>query len=188
MWFVTVCGSFALIFRTLKRGSIMILGTAKLTPMILDHLSRASLYFGLGSGIRTGLEFLSRPDLARLEGRYELPDSGGSYAIVEKEKLSRVAEGARWEAHRKMIDLHFLIHGEEWMGYADVCRLEMEQYHEEGDYSLGDGEGDRFLLRSGYFTIMFPEDAHQPSLAPDDQPSLIRRVVVKVPVASLSFA
>jgi len=155
--------------------------------MIIDHIRRAEQFYVLGIGIRAGLQFLARPDLSMLKGRYDLPDSGGSYAVVQEESETRLRAQSKWEAHRKMIDIQFLIHGKEMMGYTDISNLMMEEYHDDGDYCLGEGDGDWLHLDAQYFMILFPQDAHMPSIA-FAEPQKIKKVVVKVPVETLRFS
>ncbi len=155
--------------------------------MIIDHLRRAKQFYALGIGIRAGLQFLARPDLITLEkGRYDLPDSGGSYALVQEHE-TKLRAHAKWEAHRKMIDLQFMVCGQELMGYADIARLEMGEYHADDDYCLGEGDGEWLRLDAQYFMILFPQDAHMPSIAVAD-PQKVKKVVVKIPVETLGEA
>lgn len=62
--------------------------------MIIDRLRHAKQFHGRGIGIRAGLQFLARPDLITLEkGRYDLPDSGGSYALMQEHETKLRAHG-----------------------------------------------------------------------------------------------
>jgi len=155
--------------------------------MIIDHLRHAKQFYALGIGVRAGLQFLARPDLMILEkGRYDLPDSGGSYALVQ-EPETKLRLGAKWEAHRKMIDLQFMVRGRELMGYADIARLKMGEYHDADDYCLGEGDGEWLRLDDQYFMILFPQDGHMPSIAVTG-PEKVRKVVVKIPVETLPIS
>jgi len=152
--------------------------------MIIDHIRNAKPLHALGIGVRAGLEFLARPDLHTLEkGRYDLPDSGGSYALIQEHETKLRTE-AKWEAHRKMIDLQFMVRGQELMGYADITRLKMGEYRQDDDYCLGEGDGDWLRLDEQYFLILFPQDGHMPSIAVNE-PETVRKVVVKIPVETL---
>lgn len=152
--------------------------------MIIDHLRHAKQFHVLGIGVRAGLEFLARPDLHTLEkGRYALLDSGGSYALVQEHETKLRAQ-AKWEAHRKMIDLQFMVRGRELIGYADIARLKMEEYHDADDYCLGEGDGEWLRLDDQYFMILFPQDGHMPSIAVAE-PQKVRKVVVKIPMETL---
>jgi biofilm protein TabA len=152
--------------------------------MIIDHIRNAKPFHVLGIGVRAGLQFLARPDLITLEvGRHELPDSGGSFALVQEHE-TKLRSHAKWEAHRKMIDLQFMVRGHELMGYADITKLEMGAYHADDDYCLGEGEGEWLRLDDQYFMILFPQDGHMPSIT-ITEPQKVRKVVVKIPVETL---
>ena len=101
-----------------------------------------------------------------------------------QEHETKLRAQAKWEAHRKMIDLQFMVRGQELMGYADIVRLKMEEYHDADDYCLGEGDGDWLRLDTRYFMILFPWDGHMPSIAIAESQK-IKKVVVKIPVETL---
>jgi len=149
--------------------------------MVIDHISRASTYHGLGRGIRDALQFLAQADLAATSpGRHEL--SGGSYAIVS-EYDTKAAEGALYEAHRRFVDVQFIVSGSERIGYAPLEALSaVGAYDDERDVVKLEGAGDLLLLPAGTFAILWPGDGHMPGISAGDAPAHVRKVVVKVPV------
>lgn len=85
-----------------------------------------------------------------------------------------------FEAHKKFIDVHYILSGEEKFGYANIDRLQTKQsYNEADDYELLEGEVNAILLKEGDFMITFPEDAHIPDFEKTNDDKLVR-VVVKV--------
>ena len=38
------------------------------------------------------------------------------------------------------------------------------------------------IIGNGYFVVVWPDDAHEPLLAVDGKPELVKKVVLKVPV------
>lgn len=150
--------------------------------MVIDHLSRASAYHGLGRGIRDALRFLAQADLAALSpGRHEL--SGGSHAIVS-EYETRPVEGSLYEAHRRLIDVQFVVSGLERIGYAPLEVLrEAQAYDDERDVVKLDGAGDLIRMTPGTFAILWPDDGHMPGIHAGERPARVRKVVVKVPVS-----
>jgi len=150
--------------------------------LVIDHLSRACVYYGLGRGIRDALRFLAQADLAAVSpGRHEL--SGGSYAMVS-EYETKAAEGALYEAHRRFVDVQFVVSGSERIGYAPLEALrEAQPYDDERDVVKLEGEGDPVLLTAGQFAVLWPGDGHMPGIHAGDRPAHVRKVVIKVPVA-----
>jgi YhcH/YjgK/YiaL family protein len=101
-----------------------------------------------------------------------------------QEHETKLRTHAKWETHRKMVDLQFMIHGQELMGYADIAKLKMGEYHADDDYCLGEGNGEWLRLDEQYFMFLFPQDGHMPSTA-ITEPQLVKKVVVKIPVGTL---
>jgi YhcH/YjgK/YiaL family protein len=148
--------------------------------MILDDLANAARYEKLHPGFRPGFEFLRRPDLRTLDtGRHEL-DGERVFALLNRE-LGRGREGARLEAHRKYIDIQFLVDGDEEIGWRPTaeCREVSEPYDEARDVGFfADPPQAWIALPKGKFMIFFPDDAHAPLAATG--PNL--KAVIKVAV------
>ena len=117
-------------------------------------------------------------DMARSipEGKYDL--YGGAYYSVVTSK-SRPIEDALFEAHRKYIDLQYILTGSETMGCAYLGSVkETVEYSEEKDCAFYSGEGELTLYNEGDFVFFFPEDAHMPAVGEGS----CKKVIVKIPV------
>jgi YhcH/YjgK/YiaL family protein len=146
--------------------------------MIIDRLENAGLYRGLGKGIALALDSLR---VQREPGRHEL-DGSNVLALVQQYQTKPLIEG-KWEAHRKHIDVQFVLSGVERIGWTPVNQLTLtESYNEAKDVAFYTGSGDFVTVPEGSFVILFPEDAHMPGLAVD-APSPVTKVVVKVRVS-----
>ena len=56
-------------------------------------------------------------------------------------------------------------------------------YDESKDAArYADCPGADLVIGSGYFLVVFPDDAHEPGLAPDGKCAPVKKVVMKVPV------
>lgn len=149
--------------------------------MIIDKRKNAYLYFTLGERLAAGLRYLQETNLARVEpGRHEI-DGTNVYAIV-MEYDTEPAEECFWEAHRRYIDIQYVVSGVERMGYANLDRLETDDlYDEETDILKLKAEGDMLVVPAGHFVIFYPHEAHMPGVALDE-PQLVKKAVVKVRV------
>jgi YhcH/YjgK/YiaL family protein len=147
--------------------------------MIIDHIDNAGLYYHLGTGIEAGLRFLCGGGLERLPaGRHEIKGDA-LYAMVSEYK-TRLRAQARWEAHRRYIDIQYIASGVEAIGYQCVSNLEVETpYSGENDALFLKGAGSRLIVAPKFFAIFFPQDAHQPGLSVL-RPQMVRKIVVKV--------
>ena len=147
--------------------------------MVHDHITHASEYFNLSRGIRTALEYLARTDLERLaEGRHDV-DGDRVFALVS-DYQTRQPHDAFWEAHRQHVDVQFVVHGRERIGYANLDRFAVEPHDADRDLTVARGVAGGFAaVGAGEFVILFPNDVHMPGLQVDG-PDAVRKVVVKV--------
>jgi YhcH/YjgK/YiaL family protein len=124
--------------------------------------------------------FLSNAGIEDLEpGVY--PVLGNEVYAMVSEYTTRPLAEARFEAHRKYADVQYLINGTELIGLGNTQDARVsEPYSEEKDVEFFHAMGGKLLhADSKVFFIFFPEDAHQPCIAPKD-PSKVKKVVVKV--------
>ena len=150
--------------------------------MIIDRLSNGEYYKGLGKKLDQGFAFLAETDFCGLEdGRIDI-DGDALYAILSAGATKPAGDGV-WEAHRKYIDIQYVIAGAERMGWAPVEELEPKgEYDPEKDALFLEGVGSFFLVKEGCFAVFGPHDAHMPGLSVGAQPALARKAVVKVKV------
>jgi len=149
--------------------------------MILDYLKNAKLYYGVSEGLEKGFKFLQENDFSKMEpGRYEI-DGSNVYAMVQQYD-TKLIENCRWEAHRKYIDIQYIVSGKEKMGYSNIKNMKEIEYKEEKDFVHMDGNGDFVTVEAGEFAVFFPEDVHAPCVSINDDPKPVKKVVVKVRV------
>ena len=149
--------------------------------MIYDRLERANTYSGCHRLFDSAIEFLRRSDLSSMEeGRYELAD--GAYASIQV-YTTNPRSRCDYESHRKYVDVQFLLLGKEWIYVSSPDLLEVTHpYVTNEDCARYEGEAaSRVLARPGSFVVLFPHDAHMPTVAVDS-PRRVKKVVVKLPV------
>lgn len=147
--------------------------------MILDSLSNAAKYTGLKIGLSEAFGFLDQPGLAELpEGNHEIAGDR-VYAIIAREE-GRTVEDGKLEAHRKYIDIQYVISGDESMGWKNREGLvNSMDYDEERDLEFFEENPDSIVcVPPGSFAIFLPTDAHLPLIGKGQ----IHKVVVKVAV------
>ena len=149
--------------------------------MIFDTLDNIELYKGLSEDIYEGLKFLKQatPDLSC--GIHEI--NSRVKAIVSEYETKAINEYG-YEAHKKFIDIQYLL-----KGFEKVCCLPIEQLKEMKPYSE---ENDaafykpiinpiEMTLGNGYFAIYYPQDGHMPQLC-INEPMIVKKVVIKVKI------
>jgi len=148
--------------------------------MVIDLLSNAHLYAGLGERIARAFSWVQGQTLADLApGRYEI-DGTLIFALVSDYVTKPAAEG-RWEAHRKYLDLQCLASGRESIGYTPLVTLVGGQYIPENDITWLTGHGSFLTMEAGRFMLLWPGDGHMPGIAIDG-PEPVKKVVVKIAV------
>ena len=123
---------------------------------------------------------------AQATGTAQKIELGGGMFVMEQVYLTKTRAEVFFETHRKMIDIQVVIEGEELMEVADSARLKVrEPYNPDRDLVIYHDTADASLWKmpAGQATIFFPVDAHMGSLRLGAAPALVRKCVVKVPVA-----
>jgi len=147
--------------------------------MVFDSLDNADFYYNLSPHIKKGLLFLKNTqNLMDLPiGRVEI-DGDNVFALVQ-EYETKSFNIDMWEAHKKYFDIQFIVKGTEAIKIARIeDMIPNTKYHEDGDYWLFSGEGNDTKLTENQFTILGPEDIHQPGIS-IEEPQKIKKIVVK---------
>jgi YhcH/YjgK/YiaL family protein len=128
-------------------------------------------------------KFLKGNDLAKLElKRYDI-DGDNLFATVS-EYQSKNEVSAKFEAHRKYIDIQYVITGKEIMNIAPVKTVSevLNPYDATKDIEfITVSNIVNYKANPSNYFIFFPSDAHRPGLK-DGANSLVRKVVIKVKV------
>lgn len=156
--------------------------------MICDHIHNIHLYKGLSPALDTALEFIAGAKLPMDNGTTLL--AHGVKAIVSEYVTKPAGSPKQYEAHLKYADVQFLLAGSELLR---CCPLEFltpaTDYDEAGDCRFYDEPSPSapgapsvaLRLGSGYFAVVFSDDANIPQFAVGE-PEAVKKVVVKVPV------
>lgn len=126
-------------------------------------------------------DYLKNTDLAALNtGRYFLKSD--SLIVIVDEYNTKNPEETKYEAHKKYIDIQYLIKGEEKIG---VSKLQKDSkvvisYDETKDIAFYDMAEENYrTANSSVFFIFFPEDAHRPCVKTDEN-SPVKKIVFKI--------
>ena len=108
---------------------------------------------------------------------YPLSDGNRFFVAVGTTKAPDVAE-----AHRKYMDIQYIVKGKEVMGWADLsaCTPTVD-FNEEKDIGMYTGDFEYITINEGICYVAFPEDAHMPGRHLE-VPNDFVKVVVKLKV------
>ena len=148
--------------------------------MIFDTLKNIDNYKGLGR-VYTALEFLKNTDFNTMElGRYELDGDNIFYMV---QSYDTDPEKTIAEAHKKYIDIQFMVKGEELIGVAPIGYDEKEtEAKPENDVWFYECKTEAITLIENSFMVLYPNDLHCPGVATNNKSMTCKKVVVKVKV------
>jgi biofilm protein TabA len=149
--------------------------------MVLDTIDNTRLYVGLNARFAKAFEIIRDKTLPQREdGKYPI-DGENIYYTIQRYTTKPFTEG-KLEAHRKYIDIQFLLEGQEILGYTPLKGLAVaEEYNPAKDIAFYETpkELTKVKLEPGLFCVLFPDDAHLPCrqlTAPEE----VQKVVIKV--------
>lgn len=155
--------------------------------MIYDLQKNWTVYFKspLGKEIERFISVLSSESS---EGEYEIGETGikGRVALSQ----TRAKANAKPEAHNNFIDIQIVLKGEEIVlcQPREMCKTsdpyvierDVEFFH--SDYAI---PGVELRLVPGAFAIFYPQDAHTPLITAGQDATIVKKIVIKVPVGAL---
>ena len=108
---------------------------------------------------------------------YPLSNDNRFFVAVGTTKAPDVAE-----AHRKYLDVQYIVKGKEVMGWADLADCQIQgEFNETKDIGMYAGDFVFTTINEGICYVAFPEDAHMPGRHLD-VPNDFVKVVVKLKV------
>ncbi|MDD4160297.1 MAG: YhcH/YjgK/YiaL family protein [Synergistaceae bacterium] len=95
---------------------------------------------------------------------------------------TKSADEIPFESHKLFWDLQIVMEGKELVGYAPLETLSgASEYDPDSDISFYSGSGQMFRLEKGMMMLLSPADGHQPGVISGELPSLVRKIVIKLP-------
>ena len=98
--------------------------------MIKDNIKNASMYYNISQNLQSGLYWLQQQDFNAIDdGRCII--NNDIFANIQSYETK---DDAQFEAHRKYIDIQYMINGEEFVEIADYkdCKPSIK-YDEDKD-------------------------------------------------------
>lgn len=148
--------------------------------MIVCKISDAARYDAVSPLLKEALDWVA----AHVSDPFKVGSitvGDGGIVVNSQEVAMSPREKSQLEAHRKFIDIHVPLKGEEIMGWAPVdgLRNNIKPYDADADFELfGDAAHSLLHVRVGELAIFFPEDAHAPNIGIGNH----KKYCVKVPV------
>lgn len=146
--------------------------------MLLDALSNLDRYGFLKGSLGHARSFLLTRDLRAFpEGRTNILGDD-VYLLVQRRDTKRSSEEP-FEVHRRYVDIHIPLEGEEWLGYAPVTEgTQLSRYDENADRATFWESGIYLRAVPGMFYVFFPQDGHKTCITMEAR-TAVRKIVVK---------
>jgi len=146
--------------------------------MILDKLEASALYEGLHPLFPQTFAYLKTLTPASIPDSKHIIDGEKLFVAPFKGQGSPLSQ-AKLEAHRRYIDIHLLLDGNETFGWKPACDCVQPKgpFNEENDIIFYADAPETWLsLTPGRFVIVWPDEAHAVRVSDAE----LTKVVVKV--------
>lgn len=147
--------------------------------MIFGNINNLKEFSFLEEKIKECFKYAKEHDLASYEkGGHEI--DGERFFVNIVEYTTTTPQERFWEAHRKYLDVHVMIHGTEQIDLGFIQNMEQKEFVEKDDFLPLEGEKNgSVILRDGDFLICYPSDGHRTAIAVND-PEPIKKAIFKV--------
>ena len=130
--------------------------------MIYAKNADALAYRGIHPNLDLALEHITPEFLAALRDNQRVELKGDLVYCTRFTYETIPQEESFFEAHRRYLDIHIMLQGEERVDVNRPEELTLTQVQEENDFYAYQGESwHSTVLRPGEFLVVFPEDAHR---------------------------
>lgn len=147
--------------------------------MIFGNINNLEEFPFLEEQVKECFEYAKEHNLASFEkGSHEIDGERLFVNIVEY--TTTAAKERFWEAHRKYLDVHVMLHGTEQIDLNFIQNMDVKEFVEKDDFLPMDGEkNSSVVLQDGDFLICYPSDGHRTAVAVEE-PEKIKKAIFKV--------
>lgn len=147
--------------------------------MIFGNINNLEEFPFLEEQVKECFEYAKEHNLASFEkGSHEIDGERLFVNIVEY--TTTAAKERFWEAHRKYLDVHVMLHGTEQIDLNFIQNMDVKEFVEKDDFLPMDGEkNSSVVLRDGDFLICYPSDGHRTAVTVEE-PEKIKKAIFKV--------
>lgn len=147
--------------------------------MIWGNIHNIQEYAFLKEKVKKCLAYALEHDLQSFEkGRYEIEGDDLYVNVVEYQTAS--VEERIWEAHKKYIDLHLMLCGQEQIDLSFIQNMKLKEYVEKKDFLPMDGAKNcSVVLHTGDFLVCDFSDGHRTGIAVEGKES-IKKAIFKI--------
>ena len=146
--------------------------------MIIDKIENISKYEQIPNYV---VNFVNSLNLNTKIGKYEL--NNNEFVNIEEYETKNISK-AKFEAHKKYIDIQVLLSGCERIYVKSIRDLRYPLlYDNNKDIMFFEDDiknSDYVTLDGTNFVLIYPHEAHAPQVSPDNDACSVKKVVVKL--------
>ena len=149
--------------------------------MIYDVLKNIKTYKGINKNLDKAIDFIAEKQYLNANFGKNIVEGDTIYFNCPEKPVTRENTDLELEYHKKYIDIHIVLEGEENIVYIpfEDC-IETKSYNVEEDYGLVKGKAQAELILNGKnFLLFFPEEPHL-ALLKVNTPKEIKKIIFKV--------
>lgn len=131
----------------------------------------------LNEKLAYAFELISSGKIDNLElGHHDFTDDIGVNVMEYETKIDGL-----YESHKKYIDVHYVISGNEYLKVVDEsCLFDVQEYNEKIEALLGKcNEAVPYAMPEKSFCVVFPGEAHLPGII-NGKPEKVKKAVIKL--------
>ena len=149
--------------------------------MVFGNIRDLKDYGYLEAEVLKCFEYAKNHDLLSYEkGSHEIEGDNLFVNIVEYETTT--PENRFWEAHKKYLDLHFMLKGPEQIDVNFIDNMEQKEFVDKDDFLPLEGEANsHVVLTEGDFLLCYPKDAHRTAVQVTT-PAVIKKAIFKIKI------
>ena len=151
--------------------------------MIYGEIKELNNYKGISKNLDRAIDYILTYSYKNGKVGKNVVDGEKIYFnMPDKDAKTKEIKDGFLEGHKKYIDIHIVIDGDENIGYIPNSKASAKtQYNEEGDFVEYAGELESFFhLDNTKFLILFPDEPHMAMLKYGDKIKNIKKVIFKV--------
>lgn len=149
--------------------------------MIYGEIKDLNQYKGISKNLDRAIEYILNEEHKKGIPGKNIIDGDNLYFNYPDCAITKEAKEGFFEGHKKYIDIHIVISGEENLGYTPRSEVKVKkEYDSEDDYELYEGTlKNIFHVTEDRFIMFFPDEPHM-ALLKVEEIKKITKVIFKV--------
>ena len=151
--------------------------------MIYGEIKDLNQYKGISKNLDKAIEYILNEEYKKGIPGKNIIDGDNLYFNYPDCAITKEVKEGFLEGHKKYIDIHIVISGEENLGYTPRSEVKVKkEYDSEKDYDHLDGEIEViYKMTKDRFILFFPLEPHMPCLKVGEKKK-IKKAVYKIKI------